>query len=82
VAAHSAWGVWLDDANTSDLPGYTRVDARAAYGLGRVRLEAQVFNLLDRSYSTTGYPDPAGSGELYYYPAAGRVLQLGVSTSW
>lgn len=79
VTAQSTWGVYLDDANTLALPGYTRVDARLTYPIARVRLEAEVFNLLDREYSTTGYPDPAGTGAVYYYPAAGRVLQVGLS---
>jgi len=82
LSVHSVRGIHLDDANTIELPGYTRVDARLAYQVSRVRLQAEVFNLLDREYSTTGYPDPAGTGEVYYYPAAGRVLQFGISTDW
>ncbi|MEW5926098.1 MAG: TonB-dependent receptor [Gemmatimonadota bacterium] len=79
LSVQSAWGIHLDDTNTLGLPGYTRVDARAAYPVGPVRLIAEVFNLLDREYSTTGFPDPAGSGVVYLYPAAGRALQLGLS---
>jgi iron complex outermembrane receptor protein len=82
VAAKSAWGIYLDDANTVRLPGYTRLDARLSYPIAGVRLDVEVFNLLDREYSTTGYPDPAGSDLVYYYPAAGRMLQLGVSSGW
>ena len=82
VAVQSAWGIYLDDANTIELPGYTRVDARLSYPFARVRLNLEMFNLLDHEYSTTGYPDPAGTGTVYYYPAAGRVLQVGLSTAW
>ncbi|CAN5248954.1 hypothetical protein BH20GEM2_BH20GEM2_03030 [soil metagenome] len=45
-------------------------------------LSLEVFNLLDREYSTTGFPDPAGSGVVYYDPAAGRTLQAGLSRGW
>lgn len=82
VAMQSAWGIYLDDANTIELPGHTRVDARLSYPIASLRLDVEVFNLLDREYSTTGYPDPGGTGTVYYYPAAGRVLQVGLSTAW
>jgi vitamin B12 transporter len=79
LTATSAWGIYLDDANTITLPGYTRVDAGLSYPIRRVRLSVEVFNLLDREYSTTGFPDFAGSGEIFYFPAAGRVIQVGMS---
>ena len=79
LAAHSAWGIHLDDANTVELPGYTRLDARASYPVFGVRLDLEVFNLLDREYSTTGYLDPAGTGIAYYFPTAGRMVRLGLS---
>ena len=69
---------WLDDANTRPLAAYTRLDVRASYPVAGVRLTVDVRNLLDRAYSTTGYPDPAGSGTLLLYPAAGRVLTVGI----
>jgi outer membrane receptor protein involved in Fe transport len=75
-------GMYLDDANTVELPGFTRVDARVTLPVRRMQLAVQVFNVLDSEYSTTGYPDPAGSGAIYYYPAAGRILQVGVTTAW
>lgn len=78
LALTAARGIWLDDANTVALPGYTRVDAKAAYPVGRLRLSLAVFNLLDREYSTTGFPDPSGTGAVYVYPAARRALEIGV----
>lgn len=78
----AARGIWLDAANTVKLPGYTRIDGRASYPLGGLRLSLEVFNLLDRAYSTTGFPDPAGTGAIYYYPAAGRTLQIALSIGW
>lgn len=84
LLATSAQGIWLDDANTLELPGYTRVDARLSYPIlsagrmGPLRLSLNVINLFDRAYSTTGFPDPAGTGVVYYYPAAGRVFEVGL----
>ncbi|HEX6938078.1 MAG TPA: TonB-dependent receptor [Longimicrobiales bacterium] len=71
-------GAYLDDANTAEIPAYTRVDARVSYPIaGGVRVYADVRNLFDAEYSTTGFPDPAGTGAAYYYPAAGRMLEIG-----
>jgi outer membrane receptor protein involved in Fe transport len=70
--------IFLDDANTIELPDYTRVDARLAYGLRGVRLFVDVRNVFDAEYSTTGFPDPSGSGAIYYYPAAGRSFEIGI----
>lgn len=71
---------WLDDANTRPLAASTRVDARVSWPLGGVRLTVDARNLFDRKYSTTGYPDPAGSGTLLLYPAAGRVVTVGIES--
>jgi outer membrane receptor protein involved in Fe transport len=81
LAAQSAWGIYLDDANTIELPGYTRVDTRLSYPVGPVHLSVEVFNLFESEYSTTGYLDPAGTGGVYYYPAAGRTFQIGLTTN-
>lgn len=81
VALH-VQGAPFDDVNSSELPAYTRVDVRAAYGLGVARLVAEMRNALNASYSTTGFPDPAGSDIRFYYPAAGRVMSLGVEARW
>jgi outer membrane receptor protein involved in Fe transport len=72
-------GVWMDDANTLRLPGWTRVDARLTVPVRGVRVWAEAFNVLDRAYSTTGFPDSADPSVVYYFPAAGRTLQAGIS---
>ena len=58
----------FDNENSRDLPRFTRVDARASYAIGVVRLVGEVRNVLDASYSSTGFPDPGGSGAGFYYP--------------
>jgi outer membrane receptor protein involved in Fe transport len=73
-------GVWVDDANTLRLPAWTRVDARLTVPVRGVRVWAEAFNLLDRAYSTTGFHDSVDASVVYYFPAAGRTLQVGVST--
>ncbi|HEU0012639.1 MAG TPA: TonB-dependent receptor, partial [Longimicrobium sp.] len=80
VTLTRAGRAWLDDANTRRLPGWTRVDARATLPVRGVRVWVEAFNLLDRAYSTTGYPDGADPSVIYYHPAAGRSLQVGLST--
>ncbi len=82
VLVTNARGIFVDDANTLTLPDCTRVDARIGYAIRDVRLTLDIRNLFDSRYSTTAFPDPAGSGELYYRPAAGRTLELGVSGSF
>ena len=77
-----AWGMWLDDANTLTLPAYVRFDGKVSYAIDGIRIGLSGRNLLDAQYSTTGYPDPAGSGTTYYYPAAGRTLTLSVTAAW
>ncbi|HEY0018549.1 MAG TPA: TonB-dependent receptor [Longimicrobium sp.] len=77
-----AWGIWLDDANTRRLPAFARVDARLSYPVGRVSLTVDAFNLLDRSYATTGYMDPSGSDTAFYFPAARRTVQLGATATF
>jgi outer membrane receptor protein involved in Fe transport len=79
VSVNSARRMYLDDANTQRLPDWTRWDARASYALGGLQIFADVFNIADAEYSTTGFPDPGGSDVVYYYPAAGRMLNLGLS---
>jgi outer membrane receptor protein involved in Fe transport len=82
AAVTHARGAQLDDANTGTLDAYTRVDAQLAYRLGRFSIFADARNLLDSEYSTLAFFDPAGTGELYHYPAAGRTLQIGVRGSY
>ncbi len=73
---------FLDDANVRTLPARTQVDLRASYPVRGLSLSLDVRNLLDRSYSTTGFPDPAGGATTYYYPAAGRIVMVGVGAGW
>jgi outer membrane receptor protein involved in Fe transport len=70
--------MYLDDANTRRLPSFTRVDAQLAHAFGPLHAFLAVRNLFDKEYSTTAFPDPAGSNAIYYYPAAGRVFEIGV----
>ena len=73
---------YLDDANTLTLAGHTQLDGHATYPVGRARLSLDVRNLLGAQFNSTGYPDPAGSPLVYYYPAAGRVLSVGLESGW
>jgi outer membrane receptor protein involved in Fe transport len=82
LALTDVHGIYLDDANTRVLLGYTRLDAQVAVGSGRLALHFELRNLLNAKYSSSGFLDPAGSGEAYLYPAAGRVFSAGVRGSW
>jgi iron complex outermembrane receptor protein len=82
LLASSARGMYLDDANTREIPDWTRWDARVSYGVRRLRLWVDVFNLFDSRYSTTGFLDPSGTEVEYFHPAAGRTLQVGISREW
>jgi vitamin B12 transporter len=73
---------FIDDANTRTLPAYTRVDGRVGVRLGAYQVFGEARNLLGAEYNSTGYLDPSGSGTAYYYPAAGRVLLVGVRTGF
>ena len=78
---NAARRIFLDDANTIRLPNYTTVEARLAYERHPFTLALDVLNVFDETYSTTGFPDPAGTGVVYFYPAAGRTLRLGLSVT-
>jgi outer membrane receptor protein involved in Fe transport len=86
IAVHGADRIWLDDANTIPLEGWSTVDARLAWTLpgpaGDVTVTADAYNLFDSEYSTTGFPDASGSSVVYYWPAAGRQFVLGVSAAF
>ncbi|MCZ6678697.1 MAG: TonB-dependent receptor [Candidatus Poribacteria bacterium] len=75
----SVSGIFLDDANTITLPDYTTVDAKLSYQYGLISAAVEGLNLLDESYSTTGFPDATGSGLVYFYPAAERHLRVSLS---
>jgi outer membrane receptor protein involved in Fe transport len=70
--------VFIDDANTRRFPAWTRVDAQVSRPVGSLAIVVGARNLFGERYNTTGFLDPAGSGQAYYYPAAGRVLTLGI----
>jgi outer membrane cobalamin receptor len=70
--------VYLDDANVVALPNYSRVDLRIGMRAFGRSVFAEARNLLDIRYSSTGFVDPAGSGHVYFYPAAERTLAVGV----
>jgi outer membrane receptor protein involved in Fe transport len=82
VVATSAFGIYLDDANTVELPNWTRFDAKLSYRVGDNSAFVQVANLFDAEYSTTGFPDSADPSVIHYYPAAGRTLRIGLSRGW
>jgi outer membrane receptor protein involved in Fe transport len=71
-------GMFIDDANSASIPDYTRVDARVSFAVRGVDVFADARNLLDAKYSSSGFLDPAGSGQAYYYPAAGRMVGIGI----
>jgi outer membrane receptor protein involved in Fe transport len=73
---------YLDDANSVTLPAFVRLDGRLVLRAGGLQLSLEGRNLLGARYSSTGFLDPAGSGEAYLYPAAGRTLELGVGSAW
>ena len=72
---------FLNDQNTLTLAGHTQFDARVSHAVGRTRLTVDVRNLFGTQYNSTGFPDPAGSPLIYYYPAAGRVLSVGLESN-
>jgi outer membrane receptor protein involved in Fe transport len=75
-------GAFIDDANSRRLPGYTRVDARLSSTFAAVRLTVDALNVFNRAYVSTGFPDPSGTNVVYYHPAAGRVLLVGIMSAW
>ena len=39
-------------------------------------------NATRATYSTTGFPDPAGGDDAYFFPAATRSLRFGLRYGW
>jgi outer membrane receptor protein involved in Fe transport len=78
----SASGMYLDDGNENSIPSHVRIDLQLGYRLGDARLFLSARNVLDERYNSSGFPDPAGTGEPYWYPASGRVLQAGLRSGW
>jgi outer membrane receptor protein involved in Fe transport len=81
VVATSQAGAFVDDGNLVALRGFTRLDSRLGIPLGRARLTIDLINALDRRYDATAFPDPGGSSAIFRYPAAGRVVILGLESS-
>ena len=73
---------WLDDANTLSLAGHTQVDARVSYPVAHLRFSVDVRNIFDSKFNSTGFPDAAGSRQINYFPAAGRVVSVGLQSGW
>ena len=78
VIATSLAGAFVDDENLVALRGFTRLDSRVGIPFGPARLTVDLQNVLNRRYDVTAFPDPAGSGAIYRYPAAGRTLIVGL----
>ncbi len=81
---HSTARIFLDDANSEPLKSYTTLDASVMWAWRSTQLRLEATNVLDATYSTTGFPDPdpsSESGIVFLYPAAGRALRLGLSVS-
>jgi outer membrane receptor protein involved in Fe transport len=70
--------IFLDDANTRELPPWTRLDAQLTQRLGSLFAVVQVRNVLGARHNTTGFPDPSGSGLMYVHPAAARTVHLAI----
>ena len=79
VVLKSLSGMWVDDANTVELPDYATVDLRLSWDVKDWRFTADVFNLLDESFDATAYPDPAGSDVLFLFPSALRTVSIGAN---
>jgi outer membrane cobalamin receptor len=77
IVSHTGSG-WVDDVNTVKLPGFTRTDLRFTYTWQALSVFADVTNIFDTKYNTTAFLDPAGTGERYISPAAGRMIMIGI----
>ncbi|MBO6576785.1 MAG: TonB-dependent receptor [Rhodothermales bacterium] len=71
-------GMWVDDANTQDIPDYWTLDVRLAWESPRAQVSLDLYNLLDRTYYSTAFGDPAGSDVQFRFPAAGRSAVIGI----
>ncbi len=79
ASLHAAKRMFIDDANTTRLPNYSTVNARATYDFGRFSMTGDLFNVFDETFASTGFPDPAGSDAVFVYPSADRHVRLGVT---
>lgn len=73
--------VSLDDAATFREPSTSRVDLRVAHELHRVRLHADLLNVLDTNSNELGYVlyDFTGQPQALEYPAPGRAVRFGMT---
>lgn len=76
LTSHSS--AWLDDENTERLPAFTRIDTRTSLSVRNFKFSLQLLNLFNRAYSTTGLLDPNNRKTALLFPAAKRVLELGL----
>ena len=77
VTMKSVSGIWVDDANTVELPDYATMDVRLAWEVSNWMFTVDVYNALDHDHDSTAYPDPAGSDVLFLFPSALRTVSLG-----
>jgi len=63
---------FANPGNTVTLPGYATVDAMASYRVGKLDLQLNAFNLLDKQYIVAGH----GSSPNLNLPGAPRSVQL------
>jgi outer membrane receptor protein involved in Fe transport len=70
--------MFIDDANTRRIPSWTRVDAQLSRSIGSLAVVVGARNLSDTRINGTGFLDPSGSGQAYFYPSAGRVFTIGL----
>ena len=84
---HYVDNIFLDSANQVSLDGYFTLDASMSFNFPRygIGVKAEALNILNASYSTTGFPDPSGfeqSGVVFLYPAAGSSLRVGANITF
>jgi len=69
--------IWVDDANTIELPDYSTVDVRLSWRVTDWLFTMDIYNALDEEYDSTAYPDPSGSDVLFLFPSAMRTVSIG-----
>ena len=74
---------WLNDTNSIRLENFSSVDFKVTYSLDWIALEFETMNLLNNSFSTTGFISGEDESEtIFMYPAAGRAMQAGIRVQW
>lgn len=74
-------GRFLDDGHRFPLPSVAVADLGLARAFSRTRVQLEVSNLFNRSWTAVGYvlPDLAGTPVPLHFPAPGRGARLAVS---